>query len=58
MTEFVNAEGLLRGCRTAARKIRLEADDSPTAIQIYGSNPERLAEAAAVGGFTVANSAV
>lgn len=48
VTEFVNAEGLLRGCRTAARKIKLEAEDTPTAIQIYGSNPERLMEAAIV----------
>jgi tRNA-dihydrouridine synthase B len=46
LTEFVNVEGLLRGCRTAARKIDLPDDDRPTAIQIYGSDPERLAEAA------------
>ncbi len=48
VTEFVNVEGLLRGCRHAARKVRLEADDAPTAIQIYGSDAARLAEAAAV----------
>lgn len=48
VTEFVNAEGLLRGCRTARRKLQLAADDTPTAIQIYGSDPERLAEAAVV----------
>jgi nifR3 family TIM-barrel protein len=48
VTEFVNVEGLLRGCRNAKRKISLAADDAPTAIQIYGSNPERLAEAARV----------
>jgi tRNA-dihydrouridine synthase B len=48
MTEFVNVEGLLRGCRNAARKVRLAPDDGLTAIQIYGSNPERLAEAARV----------
>lgn len=48
VTEFVNVEGLLRGCRNARRKISLAADDRPTAIQIYGSNPERLAEAARV----------
>jgi tRNA-dihydrouridine synthase B len=48
MTEFVNVEGLLRGCRNAARKIRLAHDDALTAIQIYGSNPERLAEAARI----------
>ena len=48
VTEFVNAEGLLRGCKTAARKIRLADEDTPTAIQIYGSDPDRLAEAARV----------
>lgn len=48
VTEFVNAEGLLRGCRTAARKVRLDPEDTPTAIQIYGSDPGRLAEAAEV----------
>lgn len=48
VTEFVNVEGLLRGCRTARRKITLLPDDQPTAIQIYGSDPTRLAEAAAV----------
>jgi len=48
VTEFVNVEGLLRGCKNARRKMRLDADDQPTAIQIYGSNPERLAEAARV----------
>jgi nifR3 family TIM-barrel protein len=48
VTEFVNVEGLLRGCRRARRKIVLDVDDQPTAIQIYGSDPERLAEAAAV----------
>jgi nifR3 family TIM-barrel protein len=48
VTEFVNVEGLLRGCRNAKRKIHLDEGDTPTAIQIYGSNPERLAEAARV----------
>ncbi len=47
-TEFVNVEGLLRGCKNARRKMTLAEDDAPTAIQIYGSNPERLAEAARV----------
>jgi tRNA-dihydrouridine synthase B len=45
-TEFVNVEGLLRGCRQARRKITLAPDDRRTAIQIYGSDPGRLAEAA------------
>lgn len=51
-TEFVNVEGLLRGCKNAKRKMLLSDEDRsgtcPTAIQIYGSNPERLAEAAHV----------
>jgi tRNA-dihydrouridine synthase B len=48
VTEFVNAEGLLRGARVAQRKITLYEGDDPTAIQIYGSDAERLAEAAKV----------
>jgi len=48
MTEFVNVEGLLRGCRNARRKIGLAADDALTGVQIYGSDPERLAQAATV----------
>lgn len=47
-TEFVNVEGLLRGCRNAKRKMTLADEDKDTVIQIYGSNPERLAEAAKV----------
>lgn len=48
LTEFVNVEGLLRGCRNARRKASLAPDDQPTAIQIYGSDPDRLVEAAQV----------
>jgi tRNA-dihydrouridine synthase B len=47
-TEFVNVEGLLRGCRHASRKAKLVDGDHPTAIQIYGANAERLLEAALV----------
>lgn len=48
VTEFVNVEGLLRGVRDAIRKIQLTAEDQPTAIQIYGADADRLAEAAEV----------
>ncbi len=48
VTEFVNVEGLLRGSRVAQRKIDLAPDDHPTAIQIYGADAGRLAEAAEV----------
>jgi tRNA-dihydrouridine synthase B len=46
MTEFVRAESAVAGCRIAARKLTLPAGDTPTAIQIYGADPARLAEAA------------
>jgi nifR3 family TIM-barrel protein len=48
LTEFINVEGLLRGCRRARRKLKIPDGDRPTAIQIYGADAERLAEAAAV----------
>ena len=46
VTEFVRADNLVRGDKLAVRKVQLAADDLPTAIQIYGSNPTLLAEAA------------
>ncbi len=46
VTEFVNAEGLVRGSKISRRKITLAPDDQPTAIQIYGADPDRLEEAA------------
>jgi len=48
VTEFVNVEGLLRGCRKAGRKMHLGEGDEPTAIQIYGNDAGRLAEAAVI----------
>lgn len=47
-TEFVNVDSLLRGDHKSRRKMTLQADDQPTAIQIYGANPRTLVEAAAV----------
>ena len=48
MTEFVRAENAVAGCHMAARKLTLPAGDAPTAIQIYGADPARLAEAAEI----------
>jgi len=48
VTEFVNAEGLLNRSDEAVAKIALAADDTPTAIQIYGSDADHLAEAAQI----------
>jgi nifR3 family TIM-barrel protein len=47
-TEFALAEALLDNQAEALRKISLAPDDSPTAIQIYGADSARLAEAASV----------
>jgi len=48
VTEFVRAERLIGDHVAARRKITLAADDQPTGIQIYGSNPELLMEAAVI----------
>jgi tRNA-dihydrouridine synthase B len=48
VTEFVRAEKLIHRDRHARRKVTLVADDRPTAIQIYGADPESLAEAARI----------
>jgi len=52
VSEFVNAEGLLRRCGKARQKITIAANDQPTAIQIYGSDADRLADAARTVGQT------
>ncbi|MET0390483.1 MAG: tRNA-dihydrouridine synthase, partial [Polyangiales bacterium] len=48
VTEFALAEALLERQADALQKIRLAPDDTPTAIQIYGANPEHLAAAAEI----------
>jgi tRNA-dihydrouridine synthase B len=48
VTEFVNVDALNVGSLKALRKIRLEAGDHPTGIQIYGSDPRALMEAARI----------
>jgi nifR3 family TIM-barrel protein len=48
ITEFVNAEQLLASSPHARRKVTLAAADRPTAIQIYGADPDRLLGAAQI----------
>jgi nifR3 family TIM-barrel protein len=48
VTEFVRAENLVNQCRREQTKITLGPGDAPTAIQIYGSDEEHLAEAAEI----------
>ena len=46
-TEMITAEALLRG--DAARLLRYSAEEHPVALQIGGSDPQRLAAAARLG---------
>lgn len=48
VTEFVRAESLVHNGPRELNKIVLGAGDSPTAIQIYGSDPACLSEAAEI----------
>ena len=48
VTEYVNAEELLGGSKRARRKMSLDAEDGPTAIQIYGADADRLLGAARI----------
>jgi tRNA-dihydrouridine synthase B len=48
VTEFVRAEQAIARARIARRKMLLTADDTPTAIQIYGADADLLMQAAEV----------
>jgi len=44
--EFISAEGLLRGKRSTLEMLHFVDEERPISIQVYGSEPERMAEAA------------
>ena len=46
VTEFIAAEQMIANSRLARRRAALAAEDRPTAIQIYGADPEALVRAA------------
>jgi len=48
MTEFIGAEQILADSVIARRRAALADDDRPTAIQIYGANPDLLVAAARI----------
>lgn len=48
VTEFVHTTHVIAGSRTAQRKLSLEHDTGPTAVQIYGANPTDLLAAARI----------
>jgi len=48
VTEFVGAEQIIADSELARRRASLAADDRPTAIQIYGADPDLLLAAARI----------
>lgn len=47
-TEFVNADALVRDIASTTRKLTIHDTERPVAIQIYGRDPESMAEAARI----------
>lgn len=47
-TEFVSAEALVRDIPSTVRKLEIDDRERPVAIQIYGREPEAMAEAARI----------
>ncbi len=47
-TEFVNADALVRDIESTTRKLTIHAEERPVAIQIYGREPESMADAARI----------
>lgn len=47
-TEFVNADALVRDVSSTMRKLQISDEERPVAIQIYGREPESMADAAKI----------
>ena len=47
-TEFVNADALVRDIASTTRKLTIHDEERPVAIQIYGREPDSMAEAARI----------
>ncbi len=47
-TEFVSADALIRNIAATTRKLHINPAERPTAIQIYGREPEPMVEAARI----------
>jgi len=45
ITEFVSAEGILHRNERTRRYLEFQPDERPVGVQLFGANPERLAEA-------------
>ena len=47
-TEFVSADGIMQGNRQTRQHLRFDEDERPIGIQIFGSDPKTMGEAAAL----------
>jgi len=47
-TEFVSSDALVRSVNSTQRKLNISDEERPVAIQIYGKDPETMAEAARI----------
>ncbi|MBR1928189.1 MAG: tRNA dihydrouridine synthase DusB [Paludibacteraceae bacterium] len=47
-TEFVNADALVRNIKSTERKLIIHNNERPVAIQIYGREPDSMAQAAQI----------
>ena len=47
-TEFVSADALIRNITATTRTLHISPEERPTAIQIYGREPDTMAEAARI----------
>jgi len=47
-TEFVNADALVRDVASTTRKLQIHDEERPVSIQIYGKDPESMADAARI----------
>lgn len=47
-TEFVSADALIRNIAATTRKLHISPEERPTAIQLYGREPDTMAEAARI----------
>src|SRR5512141_1984135 len=48
VTEFLSAEAIRRENRTTLAKLRFDADERPIGVQIFGSDPAGMGDAAAL----------
>lgn len=48
VTEFVNADAIVRSVPSTLRKMQVDERERPVAIQIYGRDPETMVEAARI----------